>query len=87
MGTTMSLQAILIFLLVGAFAGWLAALLARRRGLGLLGNLLVGIVGAFLAGWLLGLIGVRLTGGYAALAVQAFFGAVLLLGLLSLIRR
>lgn len=82
-----SLEAIVVYTVVGAVAGWLAALLMRRRGFGLLGNLLIGIAGAFLAGWLLTLIGVRIAGGYAGLAVQAFIGAVLLVGLLNLLRR
>lgn len=83
----LSLQQIVILLLVGAVAGWLAALLSRRRGFGVLGNLLIGVCGAFLAGWVLALIGVRISGGPAALAVQAFVGAVLLLGVLNLLRR
>ncbi len=82
-----SIETIVVYTVVGAAAGWLAALLMRRRGFGLLGNLLIGIAGAFLAGWLLTLIGVRIAGGYAGLAVQAFIGAVLLVGLLNLLRR
>ncbi len=49
----MALEAIIIILIVGAIAGWLAGLIVKGVGFGLLGNIVVGIVGAFIAGWLL----------------------------------
>ena len=49
----MELEAILIILIVGAVAGWLAGLIVRGGGFGLIGDIIVGIVGAFIAGWLL----------------------------------
>jgi uncharacterized membrane protein YeaQ/YmgE (transglycosylase-associated protein family) len=48
---------LLIFLFIGAMAGWLAGLIVRGFGFGLLGNIVVGIIGAFLAGWLLPALG------------------------------
>ena len=48
----MDVQALIIFLIIGAIAGWLAGLVMRGGGFGLLGNIVVGIIGAFVAGWL-----------------------------------
>ena len=48
----MGIESLLVFLIVGAIAGWLAGLLVKGYGFGLLGNIVVGIVGAFIAGWL-----------------------------------
>ena len=59
----MAVEAILIILLVGAVAGWLAGLIVRGMGFGLIGNIVVGIVGAFIAGWLLPRIGIVIGGG------------------------
>ncbi len=50
----MTLTAIVLWLVIGAVAGWLAGQLMRGRGLGLVGNIVVGISGAFVGGWLLG---------------------------------
>ena len=78
---------LLIFLIVGALAGWAAGTLMRGRGFGLLGNIVVGIIGAFLGGWLLGMLGVGLGGGWVGAFIGAFIGAVVLLFLVSLIKR
>jgi len=69
---------ILVLLLLGGLAGWLAARLIKGEGLGLWGNIGVGIVGALLGGTLLGAMGVRLVGPLGQL-VTALLGAVLLL--------
>ena len=49
----MTIEAIIIILIIGAIAGWLAGLIVRGIGFGLIGNIVVGIVGAFIADWLL----------------------------------
>jgi len=77
---------LLIFLIIGALAGWLAGVVMKGRGFGLLGNIVVGIVGAFLGGWLLPMLGVAF-GGSVGLFITAFLGAVILLFLVSLIKR
>jgi uncharacterized membrane protein YeaQ/YmgE (transglycosylase-associated protein family) len=82
-------QSILIWLIVGGVAGWLAGLLVRGFGFGLLGNIIVGIVGALIAGWLLPRIGI---GGIVRQPVvdaiiHALIGAVILLLIIGLIRR
>ena len=48
----MGIESLIVFLIVGAIAGWLAGLIVKGYGFGLLGNIVVGIVGAFIAGWL-----------------------------------
>ena len=77
---------LLIFLLIGALAGWLAGLVMKGRGLGVLGNIIVGVIGAFLGGWLLPMLGVSF-GGNIGLFITAFIGAVILLAIVGLIKR
>ena len=83
----MALEAIIIILIVGAVAGWLAGQIVRGMGFGLIGNIVVGIVGAFIAGWLLPQIGIVIGGGMIASIINATIGAVVLLVILGLIRR
>jgi uncharacterized membrane protein YeaQ/YmgE (transglycosylase-associated protein family) len=77
---------LIIFLLIGALAGWLAGLVMKGRGLGVLGNIVVGVIGAFLGGWLLPMLGVSF-GGDIGLFITAFIGAVILLAIVGLIKR
>jgi len=83
----MALEAIIIILIVGAVAGWLAGQIVRGMGFGLIGNIVVGIVGAFIAGWLLPRIGIVIGGGMIASIINATIGAVVLLVILGLVRR
>ena len=85
----MTVEAILIFIVVGAIAGFLAGTLVRGFGLGLVGNIVVGVLGAFLASWLLPRIGVAFTLGSPLVTaiVYATIGAVLLLLVVGLVRR
>ncbi|SNT61197.1 Uncharacterized membrane protein YeaQ/YmgE, transglycosylase-associated protein family [Tardiphaga sp. OK246] len=78
---------ILAALLIGAIAGWLAGLIVRGAGFGLLGNIVVGIIGALVAGWLLPRLGVSLGVGAIRDIINATIGAVIVLVILSLIRR
>jgi uncharacterized membrane protein YeaQ/YmgE (transglycosylase-associated protein family) len=82
-----TLSLLIVFLVVGAIAGWLAGLIVKGRGFGLAGNIAVGIVGAFLAGWLLPRLGIAIGGGMIAAIVNALIGALILLALIGLIRR
>ena len=82
-----SAQGLIIILLIGGIAGWLAALVMRGRGLGIIGNIVVGIVGALLASWLLPMLGIVIGAGIVGSILHAFIGAVVLLALISLIRR
>ena len=59
----MGIEALLITLIIGAIAGWLAGLIVKGYGYGLLGNIVIGIIGAFIAGFLLPRAGLSLGGG------------------------
>jgi uncharacterized membrane protein YeaQ/YmgE (transglycosylase-associated protein family) len=83
----MSLLAILIWIVVGAVAGWLAGLVMRGAGFGLVGNIIVGIIGAVVAGFLLPRIGIAIGGNIIAQILNAFIGAVIVLFVIGLLRR
>jgi uncharacterized membrane protein YeaQ/YmgE (transglycosylase-associated protein family) len=83
----MDLLTILVFLLIGAIAGWLAGLIVRGGGFGLIGDIVVGIIGAFIAGLLLPRIGVNLGGGVIGAILGATIGAVILLLIVRLVKR
>lgn len=83
----MNANDILVWIVVGAVAGWLAGLVVRGAGFGLIGDIIIGIVGAFLAGLILPRLGVHLGVGIVAAIVDAFIGAVILLLVLRLVRR
>ena len=78
---------IIAALIIGGIAGWLAGLIVRGAGFGLLGNIVIGIIGALLAGWLLPRLGVNLGVGWVRDIINATIGAVIILVILSLIRR
>ena len=81
----MSLEGVLIWLLVGAVAGWLAGQIVKGSGFGLVGDIVIGVVGAFIGGWLLG--GIFLIGGIIGWILSATVGAVVLLFLIRLVQR
>jgi len=81
----METQNIVWFLLIGLVAGWLAGRI-MKGGFGLIGDLIVGVVGAFLGGWIFGLLGIS-AGGILGALVTALVGAVVLIFLLRLIKR
>ena len=83
----MDAQSIIIWLIVGAIAGWLAGMVVRGGRFGLIGDIIVGIIGAVIAGWLLPRIGIFIGGGFIAAVIDAFIGAVILLIILRLLRR
>jgi uncharacterized membrane protein YeaQ/YmgE (transglycosylase-associated protein family) len=83
----MSLETILIWVLVGAVAGWLAGLVVRGFGFGLIGNIIVGILGAVLGGWLFGALGVSIGAGILGTIITAFIGAVVLLLIVRVLKR
>ena len=83
----MGIESILVFLIVGAIAGWLAGLIVSGFGFGLVGNIVVGIVGAFIAGYLFPAIGISLGSGIVAAIIHSTIGAVILLVLIKVIKR
>jgi uncharacterized membrane protein YeaQ/YmgE (transglycosylase-associated protein family) len=74
-------------LLIGAVAGWLGSTLYKGRGLGLLGNIVVGIVGSIVGSWLLGELGVYPGGGLIGAILTGAIGAIIILFLFNLIFR
>jgi uncharacterized membrane protein YeaQ/YmgE (transglycosylase-associated protein family) len=86
-GVPMTIEALLIILLIGAIAGWLAGLIVKGYGFGLIGNIVVGIVGALIAGFLLPRVGLSLGEGIAGSIIAATIGAVVLLLLIRVIKR
>jgi len=81
-----TVESLLVFLIVGAVAGWLAGVIVKGHGFGLVGNIIVGIVGAFIAGWLLPSLGLGLTGIVGSI-IYALIGAVILLVIIGFIKR
>jgi uncharacterized membrane protein YeaQ/YmgE (transglycosylase-associated protein family) len=83
----MSGQSLLVILLVGLVAGWLASLIVRGTGFGLVADIALGVVGALIGSWLLPHLGIHLGRGIVASIVSATIGAVLLLLILGLVSR
>lgn len=83
----MDLTALIIFLAIGGVAGWVAGKLMRGGGFGLVGNIVVGIVGAFLGGWLFGMAGFSIAAGLLGTLIKAVIGAIVLLFIVGLLKR
>jgi uncharacterized membrane protein YeaQ/YmgE (transglycosylase-associated protein family) len=83
----MDAHGIIIWLIVGAIAGWLAGMVVKGGGFGLIGDIIVGIIGAFIAGWLLPQLGIVIGSGIVGAIIDAFIGAVILLIILRLVKR
>jgi uncharacterized membrane protein YeaQ/YmgE (transglycosylase-associated protein family) len=81
------LYAIIVWIIVGGIAGWLAGLIVKGGGFGLVGDIIVGIIGAVIAGWLLPRIGVNLGSGWIGAIVAALIGAIILLLIIRLVKR
>ena len=83
----MSVETLLIIVLIGAVAGWLAGQIVQGTGFGLVGDIIIGIIGAFIGTWLLPQLGIRLGTGIVAAIIAATIGAVVLLILLGFFGR
>ena len=82
----MSNESLLIILGVGLIAGWLAGQIVQGTGFGIVGDLIVGIVGAFIGSWLLPQLGIHLGSGIIAAIINATIGALILLLIIRLVR-
>jgi uncharacterized membrane protein YeaQ/YmgE (transglycosylase-associated protein family) len=82
----MDIISLVIFLAIGALAGWLAGNIMKGRGFGVIGNIIVGIVGAVLGGVVFSLLGIT-TGGFLGSVIMATIGAVILLFVISLVKK
>jgi uncharacterized membrane protein YeaQ/YmgE (transglycosylase-associated protein family) len=83
----MAIEALIIWLVVGAIAGWLAGQVMKGGGFGLVGDIVLGIIGAVVAGWLLPRIGILIGGGILGAIINAFIGACIFLFVIRLIKR
>lgn len=83
----MAAQGLIVWLIIGGVAGWLAGLIVRGGGYGVIGDIVVGIVGSILFGWLFGASGMAVGSGIIGSIIAATIGAVLLILLLRLVTR
>ena len=74
------------FLFIGGVIGWLAGIIVRGRGFGIIADIVIGIIGAMLGGWMAGVIGLS-TGSSAGAFLLALVGAVVLVGLTRFVVR
>jgi uncharacterized membrane protein YeaQ/YmgE (transglycosylase-associated protein family) len=82
----MSSESLLIILVVGLIAGWLAGQIVQGTGFGLIGDLIIGVAGAFVGGWLLPQLGIYLGSGTISAVIDATTGALILLLIMRMVR-
>ena len=82
----LSSESLLVILFVGLAAGWLAGQIVRGTGFGLIGDMVIGVVGAFIGDWLLPQLHIHLGVGIVSAIINATIGAVLLLFVIRLVR-
>lgn len=75
------------WLIIGVVAGWLSGLLVRGQGWGLIGDITVGVIGAYVGGWLAGVLGLSIGNGFIASIVTAVIGAVALISAFRVLQR
>ncbi|MFZ1498074.1 MAG: GlsB/YeaQ/YmgE family stress response membrane protein [Saprospiraceae bacterium] len=76
---------LLVTLLIGAVAGWLGGTIYKGGGLGLIGNIIVGVVGSFVGSWLLGQFNVSLGSGWIGAILTGALGAIVILAIVNLL--
>ena len=79
-------ESLLVILLVGLVAGWLAGKIIRGTGFGVIGDILIGVVGAFIGDWLLPRLSIHLGTGIVSAIINATIGAIPLLVIIRLLR-
>lgn len=77
---------LLVFLVIGLLAGWLASVIMKGGSFGLIGDLIVGVIGAFIGGWVFGMLGIKAGGNFGTF-IMALVGAIVFLFILRLIKR
>ena len=83
----MGLHGILAWIVIGTVAGWLTGKIMRGDGYGFIGDIVVGIIGAFIGGWLAGKLGISIGSGLIASIITATIGAVILVFILRMVKR
>ena len=82
----MSSESLIVILFVGLVAGWLAGKIVRGTGFGIIGDIIVGIAGAFISSWLFPRLGIHLGTGLVSEIIYSAIGAIVLLLIVRLIR-
>ena len=83
----MNSHSLIAWLVIGAIAGWLAGTFVKGGGFGLIGDIVVGIIGAFIGSWLAGVLHIHVGSGWISTIITAAVGAVLLLVIFRAVRR
>ncbi len=83
----MEAHSLIAWVVIGAIAGWLAGTFVKGGGFGLIGDIIVGIIGAFIGGWLAGVLHIHLGSGWISSIITAAAGAAVLLIILRAVRR
>jgi uncharacterized membrane protein YeaQ/YmgE (transglycosylase-associated protein family) len=83
----MPIETIIIWLVIGAIAGWLAGQVVTGGGFGLIGDIVIGIIGAVVGGWLLPQLGIYIGGGIIGAIINAAIGAIVVLLVVRLVAR
>ncbi len=83
----MELEQAIVFLIIGGVAGWLAGLILKGGGFGVIGNIVVGLLGSFFGGWLFSRLGISIGGAWVGPIITATAGAVILLFVIGLIKK
>jgi uncharacterized membrane protein YeaQ/YmgE (transglycosylase-associated protein family) len=81
-----SSESLIVILFVGLVAGWLAGKVVRGTGFGIIGDIVVGIAGAFIASWIFPRLGFHLGGGLVSEIIYSAIGAIILLLIVRLVR-
>ena len=81
------MDGLLYWVVVGLIAGWLAGMVVKGGGFGLIGDIVVGIIGAIVASWLFPTLGFSLGGGWIGSILSAAIGAIIVLVIIKLIKR
>ena len=79
-------ESLIVILFVGLVAGWLAGKVVRGAGFGIIGDIVIGIIGAFIASWLFPKLGIHIGGGLISEIIYSAIGAIILLLIVRLIR-
>jgi uncharacterized membrane protein YeaQ/YmgE (transglycosylase-associated protein family) len=83
----MSTHGLIAWIVIGVVAGWLAGMLVKGGGFGLIGDIVVGVIGAFIGGWLAGILHIHIGSGMISSIITATVGAILLIVILRMVRR
>jgi len=83
----MTVESLIILLIVGLVAGWLAGLIWKRSGFGLVLNIVFGVAGSFLGRWIFGILGIHIGGRWVGSIIAAVVGALLILAIVNFIQK